>query len=304
MRPPFLNKKIKLDFARYFIDFAKSFKKNLIFHRKRNNRWDIFKVTYPLFVLLEALSNFEYYLDPTKRILINEYIINKNKEELIKLLSKLSINDEKSDLIKKGMKKITFTPYFEELYSDILMLLNNYYMNNYRGCYIAIRCILEDLYRHLYYKDHIQEFYTIENIDDEYKIGLAPKKFREYLSKTSYLEKFTAVNKNFLSISPDDNDKFNVFEWNNNLYSKASSYVHASKSSLHNNYKMNSDLSFKENEAKKVLEFTEDIISLNIIFLISAHLEFFIRFNDYEKSIILTAFKGERKYAFRNFVNV
>ena len=148
------SQKFKDDFGAYFQDLEISTNDHIKFHKIRNNNLDFFKKVYPLYVLLESLSNFRYFIDPSKKILMYQYAKAGKKDHFVEAARTLFNNDPKSQVLRKGILEETFTPYYVELYSDGLMLLNQFYLNNYRGCYLMIRCILEDLYRHIYYKDH------------------------------------------------------------------------------------------------------------------------------------------------------
>ncbi len=288
--------KFKEDFNSYFNDFESSLKENLGFHKSRANNLDFFTKIYPLFVLLESLTNYEYFVDPSKKILIGEYLEDNNREELIKVARTLFNKDVNSEVLLKGIQKATFTPYFKELYSDSLLLMNQFYLNNYRGCYLYLRCILEDLYRHLYYKDHKEEFFMI----DSDIAGLSPKELRDYLPKTSFLDKLKDVNENF---ELKEGEQSVLFKLNDNLYRDTSAFVHASKETYMSKYNFNSDLRYDENNASAAREIALKIVNLSIVFLICAHFEQFSRFNDFEKSLILINFNKDAKSNLRKFLN-
>ena len=55
------SQKFKDDFGAYFQDLEISTNDHIKFHKIRNNNLDFFKKVYPLYVLLESLSNFRYY---------------------------------------------------------------------------------------------------------------------------------------------------------------------------------------------------------------------------------------------------
>lgn len=293
--------KFKEDFNSYFNDFEKSLKESIDFHKSRSNNLDFFTKIYPLFVLLESLTNYEYFLDPSKKILIGEYLEENNKEELIKVARTLFNKDVNSQVLRKGILKATFTPYFKELYSDSLLLLNQFYLNNYRGCYLYLRCILEDLYRHLYYKDHKEEFFMVDSDIAEYDLYLSPKKFREYLPKTSFLSILKEVNENFELKESEQND---IFKQNDYLYRETSAHVHASKETFMSKYNYNSELKYNEADASAIKEIALKVVNLSIVFLICAHFEQFSRFNDYERSLVLINFNKNTKSNLRKILNL
>lgn len=100
--------------------------------------------------------------------------------------------------VREGVRAETFSEFFFELFSDALLILINAMTFNYRGSVIAVRCALEDLYRHLYYKDHPQELAMIRGGGiDEQAIGLSPAFLRAYLQRAPYLRIFGTVDDSF-----------------------------------------------------------------------------------------------------------
>lgn len=296
------SEKFKEDFESYFQDFEKSTIKNIDHHKLRDNNLDFFKKIYPLFVLLESLTNFEYFIDPSKKILISEYLEGHNKEPLINIARTLSIKNDNSEVLRKGALKGTFTPYFKELYSDSLLLLNQFYLNNYRGCYIYLRCILEDLYRHLYYKDHREEFFMIDSDVSEYDIKLNPEYFRLYLRKTSFLKELEKVNEKF-ELKKDE-IQMDIFKLNENLYKRTSASVHASKETSMNKYSSNSQFKYNDDKASEIIDITREVVNLSLVFLICGHFDLFSRFNEFEKKLIFYNFDRKTKPNLRKFLNI
>ncbi|MCP4701470.1 MAG: hypothetical protein GY862_32135 [Gammaproteobacteria bacterium] len=347
---PHLSDKIKNSFSLYCQDYSDSHCNNLAEHKRDPEGFGFFRTVYPLFVLMESLKNSDYFVDPSQEILLREAIAKKDEKDekdIAEIARKLGVKNDETDFIKEGVMKRHFTPYFNELSSDMLMLLNNYYSNNYRGCYISLRCALEDLYRHLYYKDHAEEFHALMNGSSEYGLKLNPEFFREYLGRTSFLKQLKEVNTKFEKKKPvkgeesgkngeekphqdegnkpekdkkkesggNEENKFggeedkkngkneggkydgigdmNLFDMNESLYKKTSAYVHASHPEHMSQFEYNSMLAFgKENpekikRRKEIEQISKEFIMVSVSFLILAHLEYFIRFNDYEKSIIL-----------------
>jgi len=307
MKIPYHSSKIKLDFETYINEFQASFCQNIEEHQAKS-RNDLFKTAYPLFVLLESLSDSEYSTNPSIELILQEAFIENNHDIINKLSHNLSTNKNHSKdeqrLLQIALKRTQFTPYFYELYSDVLLLLNAYYMNNYRGAHIALRTILEDVYRHLYYKDHREEFYAIQNPDcDEHNFGLSPLKFREYLPQTSFLNPLNKLSRNFETVT--DNKGDSVFGWNTSLYSKTSAYVHASKLDFMGNFKKNSDMAFNEESSKNLCDIAKEVITLSVVFLICAHRTELLRLSDYAKSLILCVFSDKKtRHNFRKQLNI
>lgn len=300
MKVPYLNRKIREAFNLYCDDFIQSNTGSIKEHKSDTEGFLLFKYAYSLFVLLESLNNSDYFNDPTKEILLCEAIVSGSKKIAEKTARQLSVKSqrEEDELIRQGAIKRQFTPYFREIYSDTLMLLNSYYTNNYRGCYISVRCILENVYRHIYYKDHPQEYWAImqENQDyDEYEMGLTPRFYREYLKRVSYLK------------SLDDfkcKGDMNPFTLNDDLYRRASAYVHASKLDKLSGFDSNASLVFDKSSSQDVLNMSKDVVLLSATFLICCHKEYFLRFNDYAKSLIIEIFDGNIKHRLRSHLNI
>jgi len=292
------SRKIKEDFASYFTDLEKSVQDSLKRHKETETP-NIFKAAYPLFVMLETLSNSEYFLDPAMQIQLDKCIEGGDKNKIIAARRRLFNSTMKmSDELKRGLEDQFFTPYFKELYSDTLLLVNQYYLNNYRGCYLYLRCILEDVYKHIYYRDHRQEFYmvTSEGVS-EYTLGITPQFLRSYLEKTLELYQLRAFNYALekLDGANREQNKETIFKLNDNLYGKTSAFVHPSNKTFMGHAMSNSELIYEKTKAQEVLEATKEVINMTIIFLICVHFQQFCRFNEYEKNLVIAGFDEETK---------
>jgi hypothetical protein len=302
--------KIRKDFASYFADLQKTLPENLKKHQenselRENPTIGIFKEVYPLFVLLETLYNPAFFVDPSKQIELDQCIKNGNKEEIIsakRALDRTKISDD----LKKGLEDQFFTPYLNELYSDAFLLLNQYYLNNYRGCYLYLRCILEDLHKHIYYIDHKQEFYMVCSGMSEYELGITPQFLREYLKRVSPLCDLRAFNSDFEKILKEigKQNKETIFDLNENLYHKTSAFVHPSDPTHMSHFQSNSDLVFEEERAQGVREITREVVGVAIVFLICMHFQQFSQFNDFEKSLVIIRFDKTRKGNLRKALGI
>jgi len=292
---PYMKKRIESAFNLYCDDFCRNVTKSINIHQDNPDSRSLFKDAYSLFVLLESLKNSDYYFDPTKEILLQEALESGRKDIAEETARQLSVRDlsDSDKLIKKGILKQRFTPYLKELYSDALMLLNSFYSNNYRSCYISLRCMLEDLYRHLYYKDHVQEYLTItQKAHSEHDLELNPKFFRDYLKQMSCYKILVKL------------EKYDPFSENDRLYKETSAFLHGSTIDKLSGFESNSSLSFNNDSAENVIKNSKDVITLSVIFLISAHKGYFLRFNDYTKSLVFEIFDKDVKYNFRKCLNV
>lgn len=294
-------KALESDFNAYIEDFKNKFNDSLDSSEK-----NFFESVYPLFVLLKSLTHPHYHTNPNAEIQLQKAFEQGDYELVRKLGRNLVLQldkNQENQLLQEGIsERVIHTPYYKELSSDNLMLLNAYYTNNYRGAYIALRTILEDLCRHLYYKDHLQEFIAIqqhEKYDEHTDFSLGFKPINDYLRKTTFLNILSGYNKKF-----DAERKNNIFSWNIELYGKTSAYVHASKIEFMSGYTSNSSMSFDDDESKKIITTTKDVITLAIIFLICAHRPLFLRFSDYSKSLILKTFCKPTRIKFRKAINV
>ncbi len=263
----------------------------------------MFAAMYPLFALLQGLNNVAYYRDPSREVLAAEYQARGDKRAFLRTrAAKLAPDDESA--LRDGLRRLAFGTHFHEIFSDGLLLLNSYYTNNYRGAGISLRCMLEDLYRSLYYRDHPEELDLVaqEKDMDEPKLGLKPATLREYLTRVSYLKPLRALTVEFSAKAlPNEAD---IFALNEDLYGRCSSFVHASKSESMAALQSNEDLVHNKRGAGRILSASADVVRVAVAFLIPAYLDHFIAFNDYEKSIVLMAFSETARGNYRQVFNV
>jgi hypothetical protein len=286
------SQKIKDDFELYFADLEKSVASSLRKHREGQTQ-SVFKEVYPLFVMLETLYNPDYFSDPSTLIEFQQCMQTGDKQKITKAIARLSDSKARiSDELRKGIAQQLFTPYFKELYSDTFLLTNQYYLNNYRGCYLYLRGILEDVYKHIYYIDHKQEFTMVASGKSEFGLKITPRFLREYLKKTSHLCGLNNLNCDLEKIDYEDQqqNKETLFSLNRKLYHRASAFVHPSRQTHMSHFSSNSDLVFNEENAKEVCKVTRDVVKVAVVFLICVHFQQFVRFNEYEKSLVMYSF--------------
>lgn len=297
MKVPYLNKIISEEYNTYLDELAKSTEKSITEARELNQPKRLYTVLYPLFSLLRELSDTRYVRNPAREIILSEMQSNSNKKGFVEVITKYNKSDEYKGELSKGIQKNTFTEYYDELFSDALLLLNGFCTYDYRSAQIAMRCMLEDLYRHLYYKDHPEEFWACSNNSHR----LSPKELRDYLTRTSYLSPFHNLNEKF---NLKDTDDLTLFSTNEILYAECSSYVHGSDELTMNSFMSNLDFICDDSRANEFLNRVERFVKMAVAFLIAAHLDNFLAFNDYEKSIILEAYNKSERAAFRKEMNV
>lgn len=162
--------------------------------------------------------------------------------------------------------------------------------------------MLEDLYRHLYYRDHQQELWAInEGKYSEYDLRLKPSIFREYLTRTGILSIFNQINTNFL---PKQKGDKTLFDTNEELYSEFSAAVHGSGSISLNSFQSNLDFITVPSKSSVILHACKQFTEMAVAFLTSAHIDQFQAFNEYERSLVLSKFSNARRAALRKALNV
>lgn len=303
MKIPFLRKRIEDEFNVFLTELECSVQQSVSTARETMNK-DLFVCVYPLFVLLRTLSSSSYIRDPSRDTVLAELRLASKKDDFLKAVAFFKKGNTYQDALTAGLQRQVFTGYFQELFSDTLLLLNSFYTNNYRGAYIALRCMLEDLYRHLYYRDHPQEFWALgdEGNLDEVSIGVRPIILREYLRRTNYLNIFSTLNSDFeTKTNPKEETLFII---NEALYAKCSSAVHGSGDASHNSFQSNLDLVSSEIRANEVITAAKQFSDLAVAFLVSAHIDQFIAFNEYERSLVLSKFSSPRRTALRKALNI
>ena len=311
MKVPYLNKKKANEFQIYLSELENHIAARITQSRSEQDAKDFFSKLYPLFVLLRGFANSEYLRDPTRDIILWELRAAGRKPDFLKILQNFERNRQYRAELTIGLQKQVFMGYFEELFSDGLLLLNSFYTCNYRGAFVAIRCMLEDLYRHLYYRDHQQEFWALcqSGVWDESSLGMTPQKFRSYLETTEYLSVFRELNTSFEK-RPKKQDKekqdkeMNLFGLNEHLYSQCSRFVHGSATADLSRFKSNADMVPNPDRAKEVVSIAGSFVNLSIAFLIAAHFDHFLAFGEYERSLVLDSFEQNSRAAFRRVLNL
>lgn len=308
MKVPFLKGRISAEFEAYLAELKESVDSNVA-SAKTDPGKELFNIAYPLFALLRCLSSSRYVRNPSKEIVLNELLRAGSKVNFLAAVQKFNEKQPFDKELKKGLQRQAFTGFFNELFSDALLLVNSYYTSNYRGANIAIRCMCEDLYRHLYYLDHPQEYHSISKASPlrERELGLSPARFREFLPRIAYLEIFGQLTVDFspkMPTVPPAPVAFDLFGVNERIYSDASSAVHGSASDSHNAFRSNADMKFNESRSRKVVAITKDFVHMAVAFLTAAHLDYVSAFDEYEKSIVLCGYTPTERGALRKALNI
>lgn len=332
MKVPFLQGRIKEEFLIYLEELRDGGELNIKRATIENDN-KIFFAIYPLFALLRCLSSSRHTGNSVKDLVLGELQSSGNKNKFIEAIKFFNKPTPFDIEMKHGQQRQIFTGFFNELFSDALLFLNSYYSANYRGANIALRCMCEDLYRHLFYLSHPQEFYSISKVNSisEYEIGISPQKLRDALPRLKYLEIFKSLATDFefkkskiekswgakASVARPAEPKnsasiegarepviFDLFDMNERVYSEASRAVHASDAAEHNSFRSNVDMKFSADRAARVLKLGEDFIHMCTAFLIAAHLDHVSNFDEYEKSLVMSGYSINDRGMLRKALNV
>jgi len=257
---------------------------------------------YPVFALLKILDESGAALNPSREHAMAGAAQRGDRKLFLKAISSYQEDEDISLAMRQSCHSVMFSGFISELRSDFILVLMQGLMFSYRGMAIGLRCALEDLYRHLYYMDHPQEYYALQSGESEYSMKLAPKDFRAYLTRVSYLKPISECTVDFTrKDKPEDGDWFGV---NEALYRDLSAAVHGASdrwfSALFNagSLKHNAE---KESEIGSLIERFSRMCSA---FLILAHRQIFCSAGEYDKSIVFSVFDESQKHAFRRVMNI
>lgn len=261
-----------------------------------------FDAFIPLWALINGLQDSSNVPNPTKLMLMSHLRERNDLQKFLAVARDYHIEKNFASELHGAHQAMIFTSYFEELLSDSLLFINSFHTNNYRGCVVALRCMLEDLYRHLYYKDNRENFIRVHELNEsEYDLNLTPAAFRNYLDKASYLKAVHLLKWNY-QIS---GKAFSGIKGlNGGLYGKTSSYVHGSSPRTHNGFTSNLDFVYDNAKADEVLKVASLINELSVVYLCCGHIDQFSRLNEASKRIVLSTFKGDKRSDFRNTIRV
>lgn len=247
-----------------------------------------FEVFEPVWVLVHGLKDSANVPNPTKAMLLSYLREADRLEDFIAVSRDHHVERKYGNELQAAHGATLFTSYFNELVSDTLMYVNSFHLSNYRSCVIALRCVLEDLYRHLYYRDNREHFLRVhEMLQSEHDLKLAPATFRTYLEKATYLSRLNGLTCGF---HIGGKTVVGFQKLNAELYARTSAYVHGSSPSTLNGFSTNMDMVFEANRAADVLALGQAMSALVTGFLSCAHLDQFSRLNEGVKRSVLRAF--------------
>ena len=306
MKVPYLAKKIKNEQQVFIRELTTALATSIRRQRRTNVGDECFKNLYPLFNLLRSFRESPFQTDPSREYALMWLKQVGDRDGFLNALIERGRNPRLSAAVKEGVREATFSEFFAEIFSDCLLMLVNSVSFNYRGAMIAMRCALEDLYRHLYYKDHPEELRLIRSGDSE--DSMSPAKLREYLKRVSYLEVFHQVDETFKrkpARPPTGTVPTNdLFSNNDRLYAETSLAVHGALGTWLSGFETPASLSFDALKQTKLENYISGFSEIAIAFLVAAHFDRFTALDDYTKSIVLSRLSAPKRQKFRELLNV
>lgn len=262
---------------------------------------------HSMFALLQIFLNGTHWVNPSREYALQGAKLLGDRELFLASINSFQASEPVLASMRSAYSSTIFTGFIAELRSDLMMVFVNGLMYGYRAAAIGLRCALEDLYRHLYYMDHPQEYMALRSgRETEHSMNLSPIRFREYLRRASYLQPFGTVNIFFSEKKAVDNNavEMDMFGKNEELYSSLSAAVHGASedwfAALHNA----SALRYQAEKEKKLKSLCIDFCKLCVAFLVAAHHDIVSSSGDYDRSIVFEVFNDEERANFRKLLNI
>jgi hypothetical protein len=303
MKVPYLNKRINAEFEEYLVEMTSHVSECVSNIKVRIGVRRVYGALFPLFMFLRELRAVDFGGDPSKNMILDQMRMRGDKDGFVEALASRPFSGHMRAALAEAVKEMTFTTYLNELWSDALLCINSITLLNYRGSHIALRCMLEDLYRHLYYKDHPEEYGSLRFdpvADDNFR--MTPGDLRDYLTKVACLRQFATLDDSFCEKSGENS--MDMFDLNAELYALTSGYVHGAKLGSMNSFKSNSNATHDSGREDVLIGAVSRFVKMACAFLISAHFDEFKRFSDYDKSVVFSAFTVAERHGFRRAMNV
>lgn len=302
MKVPYLAKKRAADMLSLAGEFSEVIGSHLEvveIERRIHSPW--LKSIYPLFALLQILERSNARMNPSREYALAGASAMGDARLFLQSVSAFGEAPDVLLAMQRAYGGTVFTGFISELKSDLLMVLFQGLVYSYRGAGVGLRCAVEDLYRHLYYMDHLQEFHALQDGVSEYSMKLSPQGFRDYLRRASYFSSFSRVNTKF-SVKLDG--EMDWFGMNDSLYGDLSAAVHGASGEWFASISSASSLRRDEVKEDRLNILIENFTKFSISFLIAAHRDAFSSGGEYDKSIVLEVFDLEERGAFRKLMNV
>ena len=301
MKVPYLNKKRRSDMTLLVGEFSGAIATHLkpaAIADRLDSPW--VKSMYPLLALLQVFGSKTGPLNPSREYALIGAQSAADRDLFLRAIGAFQGADDVVAAMQGAYRGTVFSGFIAELRSDLLMVLVQGLMYSYRGSAIGLRCAMEDLYRHLYYMDHPQEYRALVEGYSEHSMKIGPQFLRDYLRRTTYLAPLSRV---ALDFSPGSAETMDWFGMNDHLYSELSAAVHGASEWF---AAVSSAASLKQVPAKdsKLDEMFTNFAKLCATFLIAAHRDLFSAAGDYDKSLVLEIFSQAERTRFRRLFNI
>lgn len=261
---------------------------------------------YSVFALLQILAKSEHTLNPSREFALQGAKQAQDVESFLNAINGFQANPRVLSLMQQAYAETIFSGFIAELQSDLLMSFLHGLMYSYRGTAISLRCALEDLYRHLYYMDHPQEFLALnEGRNSEYNMDLSPQRFREYMKRASYLQCFSDVDVSFAPKQHLENAAaMDLFGLNEEVYGALSAAVHGASKEWFAGLQNSGSLRGLPDKESKLEGIGSKFSKLCATFLIAAHRNTFSTAGEYDKSIVLDLYSLDERKNLRRLLNI
>jgi hypothetical protein len=303
MKVPYLKERRRQEMTELATEFSNAILVNLDptkLEPKLHSGW--LNNLHPLFALLQLFLNNSNSLNPSREFALEGARQIGDGAIFLDSMNSFSASEPVIRAMQLAYSGTIFSGFMKELRSDLLMVFINSLSFSYRSAAISFRCALEDLYRHIYYMDHPQEYNALrEGRESEYSLKLSPQAFREYLKRTTYLKNFSQVNTEFNAKLELESDYFAV---NEALYGALSAAVHGASEDWFAAIENASSLKLNCDKELKLADISNRFVKMSVSFLIAAHRDVFAAAGDYDKSIILDVFTPAERKSFRRFLNL
>jgi hypothetical protein len=263
---------------------------------------DTFELLTPFWTFLGTATHESIAINPTKELLLSRLSSTGDMKKFLAVSADKRFERLYANELRDATKAVAFTSYFDELVSDSICLINAIAVYDYRMASIALRCMLEDLYRHLYYKDNREYFIRVHELgESEFSLDIAPKDFRKHLRGASYLHPLFDLLWGFV-VRGTTVKGFHAL--NDSLYSAASASAHGASPKLLNQFATNTDRLSDIGRATAVYELVRLFVMLANAFLLFAHKDYFARFNEADKRVVLSSFATPQRIEIRKRLGV
>ncbi len=304
MKVPHLSKKRQSELRMLASQFATATSANLALHTGGDSAPPQSVISlYPLFALLQSLNKTDPIANPSREHALSEAQLAGSRALFVSALRSFSASADVYAAMQRNYSDSIFSGFIRELRSDLLMFSLHSMIFSYRAAAISLRCALEDLYRHIYYKDHPQEFRAlVSGRRGEFSADRSPRALRQYLVHVSELQPFSTVDTSFREITAEGVQ--NLFGTNEGLYSDLSEAVHGATDRWFAAHTSAQSLTKSADKDKSLASLSTSYVRLSIAFLIACHKGRFASMGEYDKSIVLDCFEQSERGKFRQLLNV